>query len=121
MSSLPIGQMIRDAEIVERTLGEDMRVSPIADVCIHVKALAVEVAGQMHTIEAQQVVVENLERKVAALKKALEPFAYQARIIDENDKADGNGPEEQFALFRFRNSYTAISLGDCRRAREAIQ
>lgn len=41
--SLPIEQMLKDAGIVERTLGEDMAVSPIADLCYHVKALAAEV------------------------------------------------------------------------------
>lgn len=40
MTSDQIAAMLRDVELVERTLPEDMRVSPIADVCCHVKALA---------------------------------------------------------------------------------
>jgi hypothetical protein len=53
--------------------------------------------------------------------RCLEPFAHQARIIDENDKADNYPREDCFFLFRFRGSRTAICLGDCRRAAEAIQ
>lgn len=98
--TLPIESMLRDAAIVERTLGEDMAVSPVADVCLHVKAL-----------------VGECER----LRRTLEPFAQQARIIDENDAKDGHGPEEDCYSFRFRSSYAAITIGDCRRALEAMR
>ncbi len=54
------------------------------------------------------------------LRKALHPFAHQAKIIDGNDASDGDGPEPDYLAFRFRTSYTAISIGDCRRADEAM-
>ena len=65
--------------------------------------------------------IPELEKQNAHLRHLLEPFAHQARIIDGNDLADGYGPEESFAMFRFRNSYAAICLGDCRRALEGLK
>lgn len=65
--------------------------------------------------------IERLRALLTKAANALDPFAHQATIIDQNDKADGNGPEEAHALFRFRQSYTAISIGDCRRAKEALE
>ena len=52
--------------------------------------------------------------------RVLRPFANQAKIIDGNDAVDGHGPEQPFALFRFRDSYAAISLGDCREADRTV-
>ena len=55
---------------------------------------------------------QSLNWKVA---EALEPFAYQADIIDGQEKN-----AVPFEWFRFHGSITAITLGDCRRAKEAI-
>ncbi len=65
--------------------------------------------------------VRELEKREDELTAALQPFDYQARIIDENDAADGHGPEDGCSLFKYRGSYTALSLGDCRKAREALE
>ncbi len=59
--------------------------------------------------------------EVRRLRKALQPFADQAAIIDENAATGEVPPAEDYELFRFRHSYTAISYGDCKRAREALQ
>lgn len=63
----------------------------------------------------------RLRGTIVKLRDALEPFARQADIIDGNDKADGNGPEDDAIGFRFRGSYAAICLGDCRRAKSAAE
>jgi hypothetical protein len=65
--------------------------------------------------------IAKLRNITVGLRDALEPFARQADIIDGNDKADGNGPEDDAIGFRFRGSYTAICLGDCRRAKAAAE
>ncbi len=124
----PQEQIDENATIIEQEHERSISAAVPVDLCELLdqaqeqeKRLRLEVAGQQITIEAQQMVVAALERKVLALKAALQPFAAQAKIIDENDAADGNGPEPDALGFRFRDSYTAISLGDCRRAKEALQ
>ena len=63
--------------------------------------------------------LQEIARLRALLTKAvnaLDPFAHQADIIDFADK-DAE-PDE---WFRFRGSITAVTLGDCRRAKEALE
>ncbi len=66
--------------------------------------------------DALAVTAERQAEQIRRLRESLRPFEYQARIIDENDVADGFGPEDDCKLFQYRGSYTAISLGDCRKA-----
>lgn len=58
-------------------------------------------------------------RMMNDLLRALTPFADQAAIIDRNDESEGR-KGETFELFKFRGSYAALCLGDCRRAQQAL-
>lgn len=63
----------------------------------------------------------ELKKEVEKLRGALKPFADQAAIIDENDTLDGSVRKGDSRSFRFQDSYAAITLGDCRRAMEALK
>ena len=95
--------MLSDAQTIEETVRIPC---PLLDAACHVKALLRR--------------VRELEAKNARLRAACEPFAHQAKIIDEYDAKAGIKPAEAFMLFRYHGSYTAICIGDCRRAGEAL-
>lgn len=83
-------------------------VSTGADCALHIQALLAR--------------VRELEAEMAKLREALKPFAEQAKIIDAEDaihRIDGKRPE--FSMFRFADSYAAITIGDCRKAQEALK
>lgn len=65
--------------------------------------------------------LDAADAEIARLRAALQPLRLQADIIDANDRADGNDPKPDFFSFRFDSSYTAISIGDCREARKALE
>lgn len=85
--------------------------------CKSHERLRAELEGAM-LVKDDSVVLSS--RVFDAMMQALMPFARQATIIDANDANDGNGPEQAFVLFRFRDSYAAISIGDCRLAADAV-
>lgn len=58
---------------------------------------------------------------VDEVRRALEPFQYQAKLIDTEDaKHRKEGVRLDVAWFRFDGYITHIVLGDCRRAAAAL-
>lgn len=60
---------------------------------------------------------EAFDKLLAACKA----FADQAKIIDSNNESEGIPRDDTFTLFRYMGSLAAICIGDCRRAREAVE
>jgi diadenosine tetraphosphate (Ap4A) HIT family hydrolase len=63
--------------------------------------------------------LESLLAEVERLRAALRPFVGQAEIIGQNDAADRTDTPDHLH-FRLAGSYAAITVGDCRRAAEAL-
>ena len=66
-------------------------------------------------------VVAKLEGEMNRLRAALEPFAYQAEIVDRNRKGGELAPDDEWFRFKNSNYVTSITLGDCRRALDELQ
>lgn len=94
------------------------------DVIVNIRFKAIPVCDPCCLAITKQTVASLTETTLKAdqMRVALMPFAQQAKIIDENDEIHRlAGKREDATMFRFADSYSAITLGDCRDARIVLE
>ena len=63
------------------------------------------------------VIIKTQSEKIQQLEEALEPFAQQGRILDLNES--GSVPDVWH--FKLNDSISAITVGDCKKAKEVLK